>query len=370
MQKLKFIDLGAQYRLNSHNVKSRIEKVLDHGQFIFGEEVEELELKLAEIVRVNHCITVGSGTDALIISLMALNIGVGDEVIIPAFTFAATIEAVLLVGATPVLADVDPITCNICYSSVKEKLNTKTKAIIPVSLFGQMAPLEEIMHLASSFRNVKVIEDAAQSFGAKRLGLESCSVTDIACTSFFPSKPLGCYGDGGALFTNDAKLDERIKRLRNHGQDGRRYNHVELGLLSRLDTLQAAVLLAKLDNFEEEINLRYHLSKIYEARCEAVNLDYVKTMAGNTNVRAQFTVFTPPKKDRQSFIDHLSCKGIPTAVHYPKPLHKYKPFKKYSCSNLKNAELLANTVLSLPFHPYISEQEIEYIFEGISEYVL
>lgn len=368
MQKLNFIDLSKQQKVISADLTSRIAKVLKDGQYLFGQEVEELEVKLAKRTGTKYCVSVGSGTDALIIALMSMDIGHGDEVIVPAFTFAATIEAVLLVGATPVLADIEPASCNICCLSIIEKISSKTKAIIPVSLYGQMAKLDDIMRLKSGYPNIQVLEDAAQSFGATRHGLKSCGASDIACTSFFPSKPLGAYGDGGAIFTNNSALARRCKRLRNHGQEGK-YNHVELGLLSRLDTIQAAILLSKLEVFDDEVNTRLLLSKKYEKKCDSIGLAYVKTSAGNTNLRAQYTILTPAENDRDELVEFLSNSGIPTAIHYPKALHKYIPYKAYGNNDLINSESIANRVISLPFHPYISDGEVDMIFEAITNYV-
>ena len=226
-----------------------------------------------------------------------------------------------------------------------------------MSLYGQMAKIDEIMRLKSEYPNIQVLEDAAQSFGATRHGLKSCGASDIACTSFFPSKPLGAYGDGGAIFTNSSILARRCIRLRNHGQEGK-YNHVELGLLSRLDTIQAAILLSKLEVFDDEVKSRLLLSKTYEKMCDNIGLEYVKTSDGNTNLRAQYTILMPTDNERFEFVKFLSNSGIPTAIHYPKALHKYIPYESYGSNDLTNSESIADRVISLPFHPYISDGKL------------
>ena len=261
---IPFIDLKAQYQALKPSVDARIQRVLDHGQYIMGPEVAELEEKLAQYTGAKHCITVASGTEALLISLMALGIGPGDEVITTPFTFVATAEVIVLLGATPVFVDIEADTCNIDASLIEAAITPKTKAIMPVSLYGQPADMDEINAIAARHGNIAVIEDAAQSFGADYKGRKSCNLSTIGCTSFFPSKPLGCYGDGGAIFTNDDALAKAMREIRVHGQE-RRYVHTRIGVGGRMDTLQCAVVLAKLERFAWEVEQRLAIGQRYNA---------------------------------------------------------------------------------------------------------
>lgn len=359
---MKFIDLETQYQNIETDVQKRLSKVFAHGQFIKGPEVRELEEKLAAFVGVKHCIGVANGTDALQIALMAAGIEPGNEVITSAFTFAAPAEAAALLGAKVVFADIDAKTYNIDANLLEKLITPKTKAIIPVSLYGQCTDFDVINAIAKK-HNIMVIEDAAQSFGATYKGRYSCALSDIACTSFFPSKPLGCYGDGGACFTNNAELAARLSSIANHGQK-ERYNHVILGLNSRLDTLQAAILLAKLEIFPQEIQKRNELASLYtELLKNHVQVPYIEPH--NTSVFAQYTVACD---NRDKICTHLQENGIPTAVHYPKALHEQIVFKG-AADSLPNSEQAAKRVFSLPFSPYLSEAEVRGVVKVLTKVI-
>ncbi len=360
---MEFCDLNIQRERIRESLNRRMERVLQHTKFILGPEVEELELQLADFCNVRHAITVANGTDALQIALRALGVGPGDEVVTTAFSFFATAEACLLVGATPVFADIDTQTFNLDPESLMSVITNKTKAIIPVSLYGQVAALDEINQIAEQ-KGLAVIEDAAQSFGAKYKGRRSCSMTTIACTSFFPSKPLGCYGDGGALLTSDKKLADNIKRIRSHGQE-QRYRHVQMGTNSRLDSLQAAILLSKMEVFEDEIQKRQVVASRYTKLLNA----YVKTpivLDHNLSAWAQFTI-RHPERDRLQ--GHLQKLGIPTAIHYPIPLHQQPLFAGSNTGvHLKESERAAKEVLSLPMHPYLSEADQTLVVDAVRSF--
>jgi UDP-2-acetamido-2-deoxy-ribo-hexuluronate aminotransferase len=358
---MQFIDLSKQYGKINTDVNQRILNVLNHSQYILGPEVKELETQLAAYAGVKHCIGVANGTDALLISLMALNIQPGDEVITSPFTFIANAEMIALLKAKPVFVDIDPHTYNIDANKIEAAITPKTKCIMPVSLYGQCADMDTINTIAAQY-HLHVIEDAAQSFGATYKGKKSTNLSHLACTSFFPSKPLGCYGDGGACFTNDDELAKNIRQIRVHGQE-KRYHHPVLGMNSRLDTLQAAILLAKLNIFDQEVKARAtlgaHYSKLFDSQ--------VKTMqvaAGNTCVYAQYTIEVSHRDKVQNY---LNTQGIPTAVHYPLPLHLQPVFQAYlgTKSHLPNAEHAANHVLSLPMHPYLSTEEQAFVAKHV-----
>ncbi len=347
---MQFIDLKAQYRRVEVDVNQRIQTVLNHGQYILGPEVVELEQQLAEFVGVKHAIGVSDGTTALLIALMALGIGVGDEVITTPFTFIATGEMIALLGAKPVFVDIDPQTYNIDVNKIESAITSKTKAIMPVSLYGLCADFDPINAIAAK-HNLAVIEDGAQSFGASYKGQKSCGLTTIGCTSFFPSKPLGCYGDGGACFTNDDDLAKKMCEIRVHGQD-RRYHHPVIGLNGRLDTIQAAILLAKLSVFPQEIELRAQLG----ARYSQLLADKARTPIvpeGYDSVYAQYTLQV---EGRESLIAALQAQGIPTAVHYPIPLHLQPAFANLGLGEgaFPVAEAAAKRVMSLPMYPDLS----------------
>lgn len=361
---MEFIDLKTQYRLNKKSVNSRIQAVLDHGQFIFGPEVAELEDKLTRHTGSKHCISCASGTDALLIALMALGISSGDEVITSPFTFIATVEMIMLLGATPVFVDIDPKTYNLDPSRVEDAITPRTRAIMPVSLYGQCADMDAIQNAAC---DLPVVEDAAQSFGATYKGRQSCNLSEIGCTSFFPSKPLGCYGDGGACFTTDNRLAGIMREIRNHGQESR-YCHVRLGLNGRLDTIQAAVLLAKLETFEKELLLRAEVAKRYGDRLAGI-AQIPKIAAGNCSVFAQYTIEI---EDRESVASALRAEGIPTAIHYPIPAHLQPAFQDlgHGKGNFPIAEKTAERVLSLPMHPYLKAEDQDKICDALERAVL
>jgi UDP-2-acetamido-2-deoxy-ribo-hexuluronate aminotransferase len=363
--KIPFIDLKAQYQALKHEIDARIHKVLDHGQYILGPEVAELEDKLAQYTGAKHCITVSSGTDALLLSLMGLGIGPGDEVITTPFTFVATAEVIVLVGAKPVFVDIKPDTCNIDSRLIEEKITAQTKAIMPVSLYGQPADMDEINAIAARHGNIPVIEDAAQSFGATYKGRKSCNLSAIGCTSFFPSKPLGCYGDGGAIFTNDDNLAQTFKELRVHGQS-ERYVHTRIGVGARMDSIQCAVLLAKLERFEWEIERRLEIGARYNDALDNVGIERVKQRPDRTSVFAQYTLMS---SDRDSLAASLQEQGIPTAVHYPIPLNEQPAYKHLCCPDCTPiAQEIARRVISLPMGPDLSEEAQDEIFGMLSAF--
>jgi UDP-2-acetamido-2-deoxy-ribo-hexuluronate aminotransferase len=358
---MQFVDLKAQYRRLKKDIDARIQAVLDHGQYILGPEVAELEKKLAMRTGSRHCITCASGTDALLLAMMALGVGAGDEVITSPFTFFATGEMIALLGAVPVFVDIDPETWNMDPAKIEGAITSRTRAIMPISLYGLCADFDVINAIAEK-HGLAVIEDAAQSFGATYKGRQSCNLSTIGCTSFFPSKPLGCYGDGGACFTNDDDLARRMIEMRNHGQD-RRYHHVSIGLNGRLDTIQAAVLLAKLEVFDEELASRQKAAAIYSHRLK----DVVKTPIvpdGYTSPYAQYTIEVD---ERDAVEQGLRQAGIPTAVHYPVPLHLQPVFAGMNLGegSFPNAERAGRRVLSLPMHPYLEEAQIKRISEEV-----
>jgi UDP-2-acetamido-2-deoxy-ribo-hexuluronate aminotransferase len=359
---MDFIDLKTQYRLIREPMNARIQAVLDHGQYVLGGETVELERRLAEFVGAKHCIGASSGTDTLLIALMALGIGRGDEVITSPFTFIATGEMIALAGAKPVFVDIDAKTYNIDPALIERAITPRTKAIMPVSLYGQCADFDAINAIAKKHR-LPVIEDAAQSFGAKYKNRMSCAVSEIGSTSFFPSKPLGCYGDGGALFTDDDELAKLMREIRVHGQD-RRYHHPRLGINGRLDTLQAAILLAKLDIFPEEVAARERIGARYTA---LINEAFAtappeRRVTGPvlarecSSVYAQYTVEVP---QRAQVEERMKARGIPTAVHYPVPLHVQPVFAdlQQGPGSFPVSEAAAARVISLPMHPYLTEDQ-------------
>lgn len=353
---MQFIDLSTQQNKIKMDIDRRIQQVLSHGQYIMGPEIFELEEKLAGFVGVKHCIGVANGTDALLIAMMALGIGYGDEVIATPFTFIATAETIALLGAKPVFVDIDPKTYNIDPLKIEAAITEKTKGIMPVSLYGQCADLDVINKIAKKY-NLPVIEDGAQSLGATYKGKQSCGLSTIGCTSFFPSKPLGCYGDAGACFTNDDDLAKAMREIRVHGQD-RRYHHPRIGINGRIDTLQAAILLAKLEIFPEEVQSREQIGARYtELLKDLVITPYIESH--NTSVYAQYTIQV---ENRDEVCEKLKKAEIPTAVHYPIPLHKQPAFAKgYENISLPIAELAAKKVMSLPMHPYLKKEDQETI---------
>lgn len=358
---MQFIDLVAQQARIKDKIDAAIQTVLQHGIYILGPEVAELEQKLAEFTGAKHCISVANGTDALQIAQMAFGIGPGDEVITPGFTYIATAETVALLGAKPVYVDVCPKTYNLDPAKLEVAITPNTKAIIPVSLYGQCADYDAINAIAAKY-NIPVIEDAAQSFGATYKGKKSCNLTTVACTSFFPSKPLGCYGDGGAIFTNDDELALVMRQIARHGQD-RRYHHVRVGVNSRLDTLQAAILLPKLAIFAEELQLRDKVAARYQQLLNETGINTTPFIEShNTSAWAQYTIRV---KDREQVQQKLQQAGIPTAVHYPIPLNKQPAVADASVS-LPIGDEIAQEVISLPMHPYMTEEELQRVVQAIS----
>ena len=357
---MEFIDLNAQQQRIKAQIDAGIQKVLAHGKYILGPEVAELEEKLAAYVGAKYCISCANGTDALQIAQMALGIGAGDEVITPGFTYIATAETVALLGAKPVYVDVDPKTYNIDAAKLEAAITPRTKAIIPVSLYGQCADFDAVNAVAQKY-NLPVIEDAAQSFGASYKNRKSCNLTTIACTSFFPSKPLGCYGDGGAIFTNDDELAKVIRQVARHGQD-RRYHHIRVGVNSRLDTLQAAILLPKLAILDDEISARQRVAENYTRLFNQAGINSTPFIeAHNQSAWAQYTIQVDNRAEVQ---EKLKTLGIPTAVHYPIPLNK-QPAVADSRINLPVGDLIAERVMSLPMHPYLTSAEQQKIVQSL-----
>ena len=346
---MEFLNLGAQYVRIKDQVGRGINHVLEHGHFIMGQEVADLENQLATFAGTEYCVGVGSGTEALMIALMSLGVSSGDEVITTPFTFVATGEAIALLGAIPVYVDVDPQTYNIDPALIPGALSERTKAIIAVSLYGQPADFDAINVIAGPLE-IPVIEDGAQSFGAYYKGRRSCGLSTIGCTSFFPSKPLGCYGDGGALFTNDEALAQKARQIRVHGQD-RRYHHACLGINGRLDTIQAAVLLAKLEIFESEVDARMRIGQQYSHLLNGSDVIIPFVAPDIKSVYGQYTV---QLEQRENVQKQLQMEGIPTAVHYPLPLYRQPALEQKNVS-LPVTESLSKRVLSLPLHPYLSE---------------
>jgi UDP-2-acetamido-2-deoxy-ribo-hexuluronate aminotransferase len=362
---MEFIDLKTQYRRLKPAIDARIQAVLDHGQYILGPEVRELEERLAARIGSKHAIACASGTDALLMAMMALGIGPGDEVITSPFTFFATAEMISLLGAVPVFADIDPLTYNIDPAGIEAVVTPRTRAIMPVSLYGQPAEMDAINAIAAR-NNLAVIEDAAQSFGALYRGRHSGNLSAIGCTSFFPSKPLGCYGDGGACFTNDDALATAMFELRNHGQD-RRYHHTRIGINGRLDTIQAAVLLAKLDVFDEELLARGEAADRYSALLKGA-VDTPRLAPGRTSAWAQYTIEVD---EREAVEKSLREIGVPTAVHYPAALHLQPVFAQLAQQSglapgsFPNSERAAQRVLSLPMHPYLAPGDIQRVASAV-----
>lgn len=363
--KIDFASLNRSYLENKSDIDEITESIYSNAQFILGEESTKLEKGLEEFVGVDYALGCSSGTDALIMALMALEIGQGDEVITTPFTFIATAEAIALVGAKPVFVDVDPKTYNIDVSKIKEAITPDTKAIIPVSLYGQISDMDAINKIADD-HGVSVIEDAAQSFGATYKGKRSCGMSTIACTSFFPAKPLGCFGDGGAVFTSNKDLFEKMQALRVHGQT-KRYTHKYIGIGGRLDNLQAGILNVKLKNYAADIQRRQQVAAWYDAELKGiVQTPFIEEH--NTSVYAQYTIEV---EDRSGLKDFLSQNGIPTAVHYPIPLHLQECFSYLSAQqgDFPVSEEKSKRVISLPMNPYLTLQEVQYISGKIKEYL-
>ena len=367
-----FIDLAAQQDRIRPQLETNVHRVLHHGSYVMGAEVTELEQRLAEYVGVRHCIAVSSGTDALLVALMSLDIQPGDEIITTPFTFVATAEVIALIGAVPKFVDIDPRTYNIDPTLIERAIGPKTRAIMPVSLYGQCADMDAINAIAEH-HGLPVIEDAAQSFGATYKGRRSCALSTIGCTSFFPSKPLGGYGDGGACFTDNDHLALVMRQTMNHGQD-KRYSHARLGINGRLDSLQAAVLLAKLGHFPDEVARRADIGESYSRALLAQGAHVLGDSAsgilvpyiapGGTSVYAQYTLQVG---NRDAMQERLQRAGIPTAVHYPIPLNRQVAYARHCCPDCTpEADAAAARVLSLPMHPYIDTADMDYIVATVS----
>lgn len=385
---IPFIDLKSQYVALKERIAARMQAVLDHGQYIMGPEVKELETALAAHVGVKHCITVSSGTEALLIALMALDLQPGDEVITTPFTFAATAETIVLLGGVPVFVDIEPDTCNIDASLIEAAITPRTRAIMPVSLYGQVADMDEINAIAARHGGIPVIEDAAQSFGASywaptpaapaapqggapALGRpgggrvrKSCGLSTWGATSFFPSKPLGCYGDGGALFTDDDALAQAAREIRVHGQS-QRYTHTRVGVGGRMDTLQCAIVLAKLERFDWEIAQRLKVGARYQQQLADLPLQRLALRDDRDCVWAQFTL---QLDERERVIAALNAAGVPTAIHYPKPLHRQPAYERFHRGQaLPHAEAAARRVMSLPMSADLSEDQQDAVVAALRQ---
>lgn len=360
---IPFIDLKSQYRLLRPDIDRRIDEVLEHGQYIMGPEVQELEDVLAKFTGARECVTVASGTEAILISLMALGIKPGDEVITTPFTFVATAEMIVLLGAKPVFVDIESDTCNVNPALIEGAITSKTAAIMPVSLYGQPADMAQINEIAEKY-NIPVIEDAAQSFGATYRQKTSCNLSTLGCTSFFPSKPLGCFGDGGAIFTNDSKLAMACREIRVHGQS-ERYRHSRLGVGGRMDTIQCAVVLAKMERFPWEIEMRQRIGRRYNEMFDAAKIERVHQRADRTSVFGQYTIKT---NQRESLRQKLNEVGIPTAVHYPTPLNEQPFYAKFCCPGCTPiSKKVSAEVVSLPMSAFLSEEDQERICRVVIE---
>lgn len=363
--KINFIDLPAQYRAYKEEIDREIGEVLAGAQFIGGPKLARLETALAAYTGAAHAIGCSSGTDALLLALMALDVKPGDEIVTTPFSFIATAEVIAFLGAKAVFVDIDEATYNINPALIEDALTERTKAIIPVSLYGQCADMDAINAIAAK-HSLPVIEDAAQSFGATYKGRRSCNLSTIGCTSFFPSKPLGAYGDGGAVFTNDDALAEKIRMLLNHGQN-ERYKHRYIGINGRLDAIQAAVLNVKLAHFDDEVAARERIGSAYSAMLDGTPIVTPYVAPENTSVYAQYSVRV---KERDALIQAMAAQGIPTAVHYPMPLHLQEAFAPlgYKPGDFPVAERVSDEIMSLPMSPYLNEDDQALIVQTLKEH--
>lgn len=360
--KIDFANLQYQYKLYKTEIDEAIHAVLDKSNYIMGEEVSQLEKSLEEFTGAKYAITCSSGTDALLLAMMALDIKPGDEIITTPFTFIATAETIALIGAIPVFVDIDEKTYNIDASKIEEKITSKTKAIIPVSLYGQPADMEEIQTIAND-NNLKVIVDGAQSFGSTYNGKTDSNLGDISTTSFFPAKPLGCFGDGGAVFTTDEELAIKMKSLRVHGQS-KRYYHKYIGMGGRMDTIQCAIVNVKLKYYKKDLTLRQEVAKKYTDALNGKDLILPYIDAKATSAYAQYSVRVENRDEVQA---KLKEEGIPTAVHYPMSLHLQECFEYlgYKKGSFPVSEIVSKEIMSLPMNPYVTDEEIEYIVSNI-----
>ena len=375
---IKFIDLKAQQTAILTKVEGRIKKVLNHGQYIQGPEILELQEKLCKFTKAKYSLCCSSGTDALVLSLLGLGIQPLDGVIVPSFTFASSAEAISIVGGTPIFSDVNKETFNICPEEIlksiqtAKKENVKLKGIMTVGLFGQPCDMDAIIEIAKDYK-IWILDDAAQSFGSEYKNKSVGTLSEVTATSFFPAKPLGCYGDGGALFTNDKKIFDIAYSAHLHGMGKNRYTYERIGINGRMDTIQAAILIEKLSIFKNELIKRQKIADLYFKYFNKLNTNITlpKILSNVKSNWAQFTVVLPKTINRELLQKQMLLKNIPTAIYYPIPLHKQKPYKQYpvSIEGLKNTNYLSNNVLSLPMHPYLKQQEIEYITYNLDKII-
>lgn len=367
-----FVDLKSQYKAHKQAIDAAIQAVLDHGQYVMGPEIIELESQLAEYAGVEHAITCGSGTQALVMPLMTFDLRRSDAVFTPSYSFVASAETVSLAGGTPVLVDVDPATFNLSPDSLRAAIEKtmeggtlSPRGIIPVDLFGLPADYDAINQIATEY-GLFVLEDAAQAFGASYNGKRTGSLTHVASTSFFPAKPLGCYGDGGAIFTDDQKLAEKLISIRVHGQGENQYDNVRIGLNARMDTIQAAILLQKMSFYEDELALRAQFAERYTSRL-TTGIKTQKIPTGCTSIWAQYSVLSENRDAMRAALDDL---GIPTQVYYPTPLHRSPAYQQpgRNARNFPVSDKLASQMFSLPMHPYLEDQLVDQICDTINEY--
>lgn len=359
---IPFIDLKSQYECYKEEINKEVLEVLSSTQFIMGPQVTKLEDNLAKFTGAKYAYACSSGTDALLLALMAIDIQPDDEIITTPFTFIATAETIALLKAKPVFVDIDETTYNIDPKLIEAKITPRTKAIMPVCLYGQPADMDAINAIAQK-HNLVVIEDGCQSFGAEYKGKKSCNLSHIGCTSFFPSKPLGCYGDGGAIFCNDDALGEKIKSLLNHGQ-GKRYEHKYIGINGRLDALQAAILNVKMNHFEAEIAKRIEIGSRYSSLLSSADVITPKVMSDRTSVFAQYSIRV---KDREAMAKKLGDAGVPTAVHYPIPLHLQEAlaYLGYKKGDFPLSESIGNEIMSLPMSPFLTTEQQDFVVKTI-----
>ena len=360
---MQFIDLKSQQLRIREDIEARIQKVLDHGQYILGPEIKEMEEMLASYVGVKHCVGASSGTDTLLIALLALGIGPGDEVITVPYTWISTAEMIALVGAKPVFVDIEESTMNMNATLLESAITDKTKAIMPVGIYGQTSDMNEICGIAEKHGSIPIIEDAAQSFGATHHDKKSCALSEIGSTSFFPSKPLGCYGDGGALFTDDDEIAEIMRQIRVHGQM-KKHHHPRLGINGRLDSIQAAIVMAKMAIFDEEISKRQAVAEAYNARLDRDDITLPEVAPHNTSVYAQYTILC---ENRDSVQSALKKAEIPAVPYYAVPLHLQPVFNDlgYVNGDFPVTEMVSDRCLSLPMNPYLSEEEIDRVCQAV-----
>ncbi|MFH1222831.1 MAG: DegT/DnrJ/EryC1/StrS family aminotransferase [Pseudomonadota bacterium] len=368
---MEFIDLKVQYRLYKKEIDQKIQNNIDNATFINGKDVTELENKLAEYTGVKYAVGCSSGTDALWIPLLAYGVKQGDEIITTPFTFAATVEVIAMCGAKPVFVDIDEKTYNIDVTQIEKKITPRTRGIITVSLYGQCADMDKINEIAKK-HGLFVIEDGCQSFGAVYKGKKSCGLSDVGATSFFPSKPLGCYGDGGMIFTNNKELADKMRSIVNHGQQGR-YNHVYLGLNFRLDTLQAGIMLAKFEHFDKEANDRHRIGGMYSEMLNSIapgkNTGVITPYIADYTTRCVYAQYSIMIENRDAVSKKLGEKGIPTAVHYPVPMHLQPAYKylEHSAGDFPVSENVGKKILSLPMHPFLKEEDVKLVTRSVME---